>query len=434
MTVDGDDLRSVLYRSLVEDAFDTIVTIDDAAEITYANAALSTWLGYKPAEVIGRSVLDFLHPDEVERAANDLAAQAEHGAPQGTSNFRLRHADGSWVSIDVVVNEIWDGERTVMGMWGRNAADRRATEDIVVRLLDGGSRGQLLEPVCELFDWRLNGTRVGITWTEDDKGRQFVSTDLPAEMVGAARPGLAPWEYSRTYMAEQHLEPDDLAEAGCYEMAGARGLQRCWVVPVPDADGRDPALITVWAGPVGQPTQIHAYGMGVARTFVELILRWCHQTDRLEQAVHTDELTGMANRKAFFAQLDVAEGRGAVLYCDLDGFKLVNDNLGHAAGDAVLVQVGARLRQAVRTGDLVARIGGDEFAVLCAGATRAEADRLAGRIQEQFAEALVVGGRTVGVGISIGVAEAPDRLTTDTLEAADQALYQAKAQRGRPSS
>jgi diguanylate cyclase (GGDEF)-like protein len=238
-----------------------------------------------------------------------------------------------------------------------------------------------------------------------------------------------PWDIARRQHVEVHDGPESPLDADRRRSASASGLTAYWIVPVPDANGGRPALITVWGGPAGRPPEGHAYGMSVARTFVELILRWSHQVQLLDSAAHTDVLTGLANRKAFFDRLDATADRGALLYCDLDRFKPVNDELGHAAGDDLLRQVAGRLRRTVRTGDLVARLGGDEFAVLCEGASTAQAEELAARIEAAFAEPFALDGRAVEIGISIGIGDAPDRLGDDTLEAADQALYRVKARR-----
>jgi len=422
-----------LYRSLVDNATDLIVTLDGEGTITYANRVSQIYLGLLPEELIGRHAVELVHPDDVDRALDDLSAHAEFGAPLGTSTFRLRHADGRWVTLDITSSDVPTQAGALVGLHGRPAEDRRATDEVVVRLLRGGTRRELLTPLCDLFDWRVNGTRIAITWLEPNLGWQSVSTGLPAELVGTDDLATGPWQRSRDRFTEICEDADDPLDPARRQLADGLGLSSYWIVPIADSGGRLPATITVWGGPRGHPRQVHAYGMSVARTFVDLILRWSHQVQRLDSAAHTDELTGLANRKAFFDRLDAVTEPGALLYCDLDRFKSVNDALGHSAGDALLRQVASRFRHAVRTQDLVARIGGDEFAILCVGADVELAESLSARTQAAFADPFTVAGHTVEIGISIGVAHAPQRLGRDTLETADQTLYEVKARRRSPT-
>ncbi|MCW2739785.1 MAG: Diguanylate cyclase protein [Blastococcus sp.] len=156
------------------------------------------------------------------------------------------------------------------------------------------------------------------------------------------------------------------------------------------------------------------------------------------QATH-DALTGLPNRVLFLDRLEGAlpEARpGAhlgVLFCDLDRFKQVNDTLGHAAGDELLRQVSARLRAAVRPGDTVGRLSGDEFAIILPGLLDPDdAHSLAGRVADCFEEPFRLEGAVVEVGTSVGVAvhggEGP--VSADQLlRAADAAMYRNKQQR-----
>jgi len=160
-----------------------------------------------------------------------------------------------------------------------------------------------------------------------------------------------------------------------------------------------------------------------------MILRWSGQVARLDAAAHRDALTGLANRKAFFDELERPGTAGALLYCDLDRFKPVNDRLGHLAGDQLLRQVAARLVECAGDDRLVARLGGDEFAVLCPGTSGAEAAALATSIRAAVGRPFVVAGTEVEIGISIGIADAADGLGTDVLERADHDLYRDKAER-----
>ena len=148
-------------------------------------------------------------------------------------------------------------------------------------------------------------------------------------------------------------------------------------------------------------------------------------------ALH-DQLTGLANRRRLTVELRAAVGRaradgerGALVYVDLDDFKPVNDELGHDAGDELLVAVAKRLAGCTRATDLVARVGGDEFAILLADATDLEIERVCARVVDAFKEPFGVGGRRFSLGVSIGRscypadAEDPDALLRD----ADRAMF-----------
>jgi diguanylate cyclase (GGDEF)-like protein len=150
-----------------------------------------------------------------------------------------------------------------------------------------------------------------------------------------------------------------------------------------------------------------------------------------------DDLTGLCNRAMLFEHLEAAvekarrdESRLALHYIDLDGFKAVNDSAGHAAGDFVLQRVASRLQAKVRDGDIVARIGGDEFVVVqtmidSPGAMEALAARLIGAISQPY----VIEDRSFTIGASIGIAahSVATQSVADLLSAADRALYHAKA-------
>jgi diguanylate cyclase (GGDEF)-like protein len=157
--------------------------------------------------------------------------------------------------------------------------------------------------------------------------------------------------------------------------------------------------------------------------------------EAMHQAFH-DSLTGLASRSLFMDRVEHALALGArerssvaVLFIDLDRFKMVNDTLGHEAGDRLLVEVGERLRTCLRTGDTAARLGGDEFAVLLQdGATAAEAEGVAERIIGAIGAAFVLNGKEAFVDASIGIAVSTpsDNDATDLMRNADVAMYRAK--------
>ncbi|HAF45350.1 MAG TPA: PAS domain S-box protein [Gallionellaceae bacterium] len=148
-----------------------------------------------------------------------------------------------------------------------------------------------------------------------------------------------------------------------------------------------------------------------------------------------DELTGLPNRALFLDRLRQAiahsersESTFAVLFIDLDNFKVINDSMGHAAGDDLLKEISARLRDCVRGGDTVARFGGDEFALLIEEASVAEAEMTAHRIADAMLRPHPIGRQNVYPGASIGICLYPnDGVDPETLlKNADSAMYQAK--------
>jgi diguanylate cyclase (GGDEF)-like protein len=158
--------------------------------------------------------------------------------------------------------------------------------------------------------------------------------------------------------------------------------------------------------------------------------------DKIAHMARHDGLTGLPNRMNFREQLDKAlfeikrHGMFAVLCLDLDNFKTVNDALGHQAGDELLQVAAARLKGALRKGDLVARVGGDEFAILQRIDEQPAAARaLAGRLIEVMRPPIAIGDQEMPVGVSVGVSLAPaDGLNADQLlKNADMALYRAKS-------
>jgi diguanylate cyclase (GGDEF)-like protein len=188
---------------------------------------------------------------------------------------------------------------------------------------------------------------------------------------------------------------------------------------------------------VGLPTDGLLLAVGSAMVIPLIMIRIARlaaQRRTAEQALRTlarsDALTGLPNRAACLervtAELAAPPGgdRLALLFCDLDGFKPVNDRLGHAAGDALLIEVAARLRGCLRAEDLVSRFGGDEFVILCRSG---DVDAICARISDMVGRSFAVSGEEVRIGVSVGVAHAgPGSTTDDLIGRADLAMYAAK--------
>ncbi|MFT3731523.1 MAG: EAL domain-containing protein [Hyphomicrobium sp.] len=192
-----------------------------------------------------------------------------------------------------------------------------------------------------------------------------------------------------------------------------------------------PALLTVSSVRSADGTLTHYVGSSADLTFIKSSQR------ELEHRANHDDLTGLPNRRLLTSRLDQALARarasqstGAVIFIDLDRFKLINDSLGHESGDQVLVRAAERLVSSIRASDMVARFGGDEFVMLCENINRAAVVELVGRILTQLSQPyLLSGGQQVCLGASAGISLFPDDGfdTASLIQYADSALYHAKA-------
>jgi diguanylate cyclase (GGDEF)-like protein/PAS domain S-box-containing protein len=205
------------------------------------------------------------------------------------------------------------------------------------------------------------------------------------------------------------------------------------------ADGSEvPVQVTasrVEETPDGQPAHL-------VMIVEDITERKALEAQLVHRSLH-DALTGLPNRLLFQDRLWHALERGhreqtptCVLIMDLDGFKAINDELGHPMGDLVLVTFAERLRSVLRASDTAARLGGDEFSIVCENTEPADAEILADRLRTAVTEPLLLSGTTVAVGISIGIGSAPGgeepgEVYERVVREADDAMYVNKARRRR---
>ena len=224
---------------------------------------------------------------------------------------------------------------------------------------------------------------------------------------------------------------DDLAPEAALE-------ETCVHVPLTGTDGQLGLLLVRFAGRADLARRHHqllrTFGHTVSSSVqnARLYSAMRDSARRHETAALHDALTGLPNRVLLRERVDAALATGkafALLVIDLDHFKQVNDNLGHAAGDALLKEVAGRLTRGVRPHDTVCRLGGDEFAVLLADAAAAEPT--AARLRELMCEPTTIDGEPVAVGGSVGIASYPTdgRDLDELLRHADAEMYRAKTAR-----
>lgn len=229
------------------------------------------------------------------------------------------------------------------------------------------------------------------------------------------------------------IENDPLWE-GARALALPLGLKACWSSPILDEDRRVLATFAFYYRTCRGPSEIERRIVETCVDLCAIAFRNHENQRRIERLAYADPLTGLPNRTAFeqFAvrALDGGDRPVAVHYIDVDEFKLVNDTLGHRAGDLLLTEVGRRLRQVVGEGVFIARLGGDEF-VLCFGQndpetqkTVAEAVLKALALPQDILGHRIVSTVSIGIALAHGAIESLDELARN----ADIALYRAKAE------
>jgi diguanylate cyclase (GGDEF)-like protein len=298
-----------------------------------------------------------------------------------------------------------------------------------------------LDEVLEAIVWGarelLGDETVGLRLLDREDPEQMVmvaSTGVPPELLDRARHGRVGDGAGGLAIAEQRLVViEDYQQSGrSNAMFVGDGVRSAMAAPVRERGEVVGSLVVA----------THVAGRRYSRAEREVLLAFAEHAslaltdartvgDAMHHAFH-DALTGLPNRVLLLDRLAQALARAsrsgtdvAVLFLDLDGFKTVNDSLGHAAGDELLQAVGARIAACVRAGDTAARFGGDEFAVLLEGATDEEVAVAAQRILGALADPFGIAGREVYVSASIGIAVGSDE-SDDMLRNADLALYRAK--------
>ena len=445
--LDDAQVRAELVDALARST-DLILLMDETATVVWCNDAIRPLLGYAPVDVTGRSIAEFLHPDDLERAAEVIAlteAGAFDEAPIMPALYRARDSEGRWVDIEVNASALADGTSR-MAMIVRPGGDLVLADHLLEAVTAGEPVGHQVDLVLEMGLWRYPDEGYAILFHDEDGRRVACAANLPPELYGmAATAGETPWGLALATGTEVSGSldvtpaPDLAIGAELAQAARSAGYTGFLASPVPDPSDPGDACIVIWTTAGGPTVSGHRYGMSNMRRAMALVLKNRAQVVLLERAARVDGLTGLTSRARFLEILAQVEAdnpehaRHALLYIDLDAFKSVNDSLGHAAGDQFLAEAARRLQEVAPDGAVVARLGGDEFAMLCPTGTDADGLAvLAQRIIERFTVP-PSGGEEHPIGVSIGAAVgAPGDGPQQVLHAADLALIDVKASgRGR---
>lgn len=440
----GDGLPSGLpaepdfLRLVVDGAPIVMMVVDDQGVVQWINGACERVFGYRPDEVVGDNFLDHLDPGWNAAALDSVVYAMTATGLQRPMQFRVRRKDGTFIVAEVTANAqvghpVINGLAVYVRRW-----DERHLLDRVLESLAAGT--ELDDTLRLLIDVIGADTleAAGVVMLEPDPTRfqrSVGAAGLPDALTVDSGDPDSPWGRARRTGEPQSVPAADLPPALAAVVGAAESpLRWCWAWPVAGPDGIEACLV-LWRRVDEEIDHTSRMLLEQLATLTALVLERERASTSLLHAATHDPLTGLANRARFYgALLEALDDRGhgplvGVLYIDLDGFKPVNDQLGHGVGDFVLREVGRRLERVVRSGDLVARLGGDEFTVLCRGVEHVDAlGDVAARITAEIALPIDVGGEQVRVGATVGIASSPPGLATidELVDAADGALYEAK--------
>ncbi len=463
--------RADLTEDDVEDLYEHapcgFLSTTPEGTVVRVNATFLDWTGHRPEDVLGRPFRNLLSPGGRIYHDTLVAPLLRLQGWVRTLSLTVLCADGS--SLPVLVSSDLRTDEAGTPVLIRTAildrSDRSAQERELVRARKAAEESERRIRV-------LHRAAAEFAAATDTAGVLGALTGILADELGAAGAGVwlvDPGRRALTLPGTQDPPAACLAAAVVPTRSRiplTQAFRRLEVVTVdaPEAAGpgfaarmRQAGVTSVLAVPLlAEGRAIGAYQIGFHRdsgfpaeqldlhrtlaSQAAAAVERARLDEELRHLAHHDPLTGAANRSLFAQRLDAAvdEARRTgqpvtAMFLDLDGFKAVNDDLGHHRGDDLLAHVARSLRQAVRPDDTVGRLGGDEFAVVCTGADPTDAEHIARRLEEAVRAPLVVDGRTVSVTASVGIVvyepgSWPESASAgQLLKDADKAMYRAKA-------
>jgi diguanylate cyclase (GGDEF)-like protein len=426
------DIAARLMRAFDNSPSTVVALISEDLRNLWVSRSVAWVVGEDPARAMSEKALTRVHPDDVGRLLHGLAQAKAAPGPGAPSlrvveplRFRVERPDGGWMALESLVINLLD-DPVVNGLVAIVRPVGGEVEDVgrVVDLLVADAPLRDVLAACARLVPEYLGSAAVVAVRQ---GHQVVGAPAgtPGERLSVDdrwwRDTLADGE-ARTTMDHAGF-PDDLATR-----ARDAGFRSTWVLPVRDVAADEViGCLVVWVRIAAEPNIANETGVRQAERLAGLVIGEERRRDALRREALTDPLTRVGNRSALGARFDASSDPLTVAIIDLDGFKAVNDTHGHETGDAVLQVVAHRIVGAVRQDDLVVRLGGDEFAIVFAAGTATEGMVTSmRRVVDSIGSPIQVGGLTVSVGASAGLATGRP---PEVMREADRALYEAKGTR-----
>jgi len=468
------------FRALVQHSSDVVTVLDAGGLVVYSSPATATVLELPRGQSLTGPFWPVVHPDD--RLGLQQRIGALRSAPGSTQrlDFRVRTGSGVYRYLEASVTNLLDDPRVGgIVLNSRDVTARRRGEALLAgqvsvlrRIATDEQPEAVLAELAALVEEQLPTARAAALLHDAGHlrlvpGPRFRPRERDAVYGEALSAPSSPWMVAeacgRLVVAAgtpPESEPPPASAAGAAppdvpgEAPGTRavlppalralGVGTCWAMPLQSReDGTSAGCLLVVFDGVRPPAPSDHQLLELAARLGSLGEERARARARLtHQAMH-DPLTGLPNRVVFLDRAALALRRSsrdgtavAVLFLDLDGFKLINDSLGHNAGDRLLTVLSERLQETLRPGDTVARFGGDEFTILCEGvADESGALQVAERVTSVLARPFPLRSGEFYLSASVGVALARDGSPPPEVlvENADAAMYRAKERGGNQS-
>jgi diguanylate cyclase (GGDEF)-like protein/PAS domain S-box-containing protein len=428
--------------------------IESDGTLAYVSPSVTYLLGYEPESLIGSNAMALVHPDDLGMAVSMLESELtgrddpdpNWDDADTAGDYRLLHRDGAYVPFEILRNNfLGDPDVGALLVVGRPVVIRRALDDALNALAHDNEGTAALHELVKYLDLRIPGTMSAFVIA--GPGPAWVTDRVPATLLTAAGPWRSALASGEGAVFVDVNQPDERVDESLRYAAMAKDQRACWCIPLPNRvlqvysparrtgpDAEVVGCLVTWSSTYGQPVASHLGVLERVGGLAEIALRRRAATRDLHHLVNYDQVTGALSRTGFERLALARRAEPAMLIMiDLDGFKLINDEHGHPTGDEVLRITAQRIQSLLRSGDVICRLGGDEFLLRVAGTDVAAAIAVADRIIAALESPLVDDGIALGVRASLGIAPFdPARSYAELLSRADAAMYTAKrAGKGR---